>query len=774
MIGKTISHYRILEKLGEGGMGVVYKAEDTKLDRVVALKFLPPSTGDDKARHRFVHEARAVSALEHPNICVIHEIDETPEGQMFIVMPCYEGESLAAKIARGPLQVDQAVEIALQVASGLARAHEKGLVHRDIKPGNVLITKDGAKIVDFGLAKLAAQTRLTRTGTTVGTVMYMSPEQARGGEIDHRSDIWSVGVVLYEMLTGRLPFAGEHEAAVLYQIMNDEPEPVTGIRADVPEELARIVARALRKDPRDRYERTDDLVNDLKSVKKGIETGRWQPLSRGSRRKHRVLSYVGVAVLGAVAVVAVLRYAPRHGGPMDSVAILPFTNVYANPDVDYLSEGMAESIIKSLSGVPSLKKIIAYSSVLRYKQKDIDPRAVGKELGVGALLLGRVSQRGDELTISVELVNAAENTRIWGDQYTESFSKIFDVRDRISEAIADNLKLKLTPSELSRMTKRYTANANAYQDYLKGNYFVNRRSQADLEKSYDYFKNAIAQDSTFALAYAGLGDYYMTMGEFNLIPKAEAYANGKTNFMKALELDPTESRAYTLLADFKEYSDWDWVGAEEALRRAIQLNPFDAYAHHSYSHMLTTEKRFDEATAEMKRALELEPLAVYTNACFGQNLYLAGRYDDAIQQLRKTIDLDSTHYDAHGWLGMAYFQEGRREKGIRVMEEASKFEVIRVRMGAALAYAYAVEGRRKEARQKLDEVLKPTETKYFDPYFVAWAYVGVGDNDSAFVWLEKAYDERSAFLREWLTVDPWLATLHTDERFAALVKRLGL
>jgi tetratricopeptide (TPR) repeat protein len=324
------------------------------------------------------------------------------------------------------------------------------------------------------------------------------------------------------------------------------------------------------------------------------------------------------------------------------------------------------------------------------------------------------------------------------------------------------------------VTKRYTADTDAYQDYMRGMYFVNRRSQADMEKAFQYLQSAVARDPEFALAYAGLGDYYVTMGEYNLISKETAFEKARSNVLKALDIDRTEPRAYTVLAGLKESSDWDWAGAEEALLRALELNPFDAYAHHMYSHMLTEVGRFDEATAQMERALELEPLEVYTNACFGQNLYLAGRYDDAIRQLQKTIELDSTHYDAHGWLGMAYFQKGDREKGIRIMQQASAFDVIHARMRAALAYAYAVMGNEKESRRQLDGLLTQTETPYFDPYFVAWPYAGLGSSDSAFVWLDKACNERSAFLRELATVDPWLAPLHSDERFAALVKRIGL
>jgi tetratricopeptide (TPR) repeat protein len=384
-----------------------------------------------------------------------------------------------------------------------------------------------------------------------------------------------------------------------------------------------------------------------------------------------------------------------------------------------------------------------------------------------------VSQHGDELTISVELVNTAESTRMWGDQYSESFAEIFDVRDEISRGIAENLRLHLTRNEVARLTKRQTTNTAAYQDYLKGKYFLNRRSRVDIEKSFDYFQRAIAQDPDFALAYVGLGDYYATIGMFNIGNKDTAYARAKSNLMKAIEIDPMESAAYTYLADYEEHCEWNWTRAEATLLRALELNPFDAYAHHLYSHMLTGVKRFDEATTEMKRALELEPLAISTHACFGQNLYLAHRYDEAIRQLQTTIELDSTHYDAHGWLGMAYFQRGMRDEAVRQMEKASRFDVIGPRMTGALAYAYGTAGMRQESAGKLRELLNQKGAEYFDPYFVAWAYAGLGDKDSAFVWLDNACDERSTFLREMVTVDPWLDALRSDERFVILTRKVG-
>ncbi len=446
MIGKTVSHYRIIEELGRGGMGLVYKAEDTKLKRTVALKFLPPELiRDPEIKKRFIHEAQTASAIEHINICNIYEIDQTNDGQMFISMAYYEGESLKKKIeGERLLSIEEILDIAIQIAQGLTIAHESNIIHRDLKPANIMITDHGeVKIVDFGLAKLAGQTKLTKEGTTLGTVAYMSPEQVRGEEVDYRSDIWQLGVILYEMITGKLPFKGDYDQAVMYSISNENPEPITGLRSGVSLELERIVSKVMAKNIDERYQHLSDLVVDLKSLQKVLESGA-KPLKhagKGVSKKPRMM-YWGAGILLILIIFSGYYLILKPKKLFDSIAVLPFINTTADPELEYLSDGMTESIINSLSKLSSLNRVIARSSVFQYKGKEIVPKEVGKELGVKALLISRISQHKDELSISVELVNTENNNRIWGDQYKRAFSEIFEIQDEISEAITENLAIK--------------------------------------------------------------------------------------------------------------------------------------------------------------------------------------------------------------------------------------------------------------------------------------------------------------------------------------------
>jgi serine/threonine protein kinase len=798
MIGKTISHYKIIEQLGAGGMGIVYKAEDTKLKRTVALKFLPPElTRDPEAKARFVREAQAASALQHHNICTIHDIDEIApapgepgESQLFIVMDCYEGMTLKEKLKNIPhrppskgdtggcqsLSMEESIEIIIQIAEGLAKAHNKGIVHRDSKPANIFITNEGiVKILDFGLAKLSGQAMLTKTGTTMGTINYMSPEQARGTGIDQRTDIWSVGVMLYEMLTGQLPFKGEYDQAVVYSIINEEPEPMTALCSGVPMELERIVNKALAKNPAKRYQHLDDLLIDLTSLKKELDSGITKLKQDKKRFKfRRSVIYAAVGILLILIGLVGYYFLANSTKSIDSIAVLPFSNTANNPELEYLSDGMTESIINSLSKLSSLNRVIARSSVFQYKGKEIVPTEVGKELRVKALLISRISQREDELSISVELVNTENSSRIWGNQYRGSFSQIFEIQDDISKSITENLRLKLTGEDYRRMTKRYTESSEAYKLYLKGRYFYNKHNKEGYNKSLEFFNQAIELDPDFTLAYAGISDSYSKMGYLNFLPKSSAHEKGVAAAMKGLEIDNTVGEIYVALANHKEWYGWerDIKGALHDYEKALSLSPNYVEAYHEYGHLLTHIGKFDEGITMMGRALELEPLSIVTNSCLGQTLYEAKKYDEAIEQFEKVIEMDSTYEHPYGWLGLSYLKKEMYDHAIEVLQKGATSAGYGTRCIGILGYTYAVQGKRDSALLQLKRLTELSKEKVVEPCFIAWIYTGLGEKEKAFEWLEKSYEERSNWLI-MLRNDQLFESLYSDARFEALLRNIG-
>jgi len=776
MIGQTISHYKILAKLGGGGMGVVYKAEDTKLKRAVALKFLPPDlTRDEEAKERFVHEAQAASALDHSNICTIYEIDETDDGQIFICMAYYEGETLKKKVSSDQLSVSSVIDIAIQIAQGLAKAHEHGITHRDIKPANVMITKEGVvKIVDFGLAKLAGQTKLTKSGMTLGTVAYMSPEQARGEEVDHRTDIWALGVVLYEMITGQLPFKGEYEQAVVYSILCEAPKPINSLRTGVPMELERIVNKAISKKSDERYQRMNELLADLKSLQKEIESGVWKehPIKATLRKIKRSYLYGVVAGLLVLIIAVGLYLILGRGETIDSIAVLPFVNVGADPNTEYLSDGITESLINSLLQLPKLR-VKARSMVFRYKGREVDPQTVGRDLEVEAVLMGKAVQRGDNLNLQAELVEVASGSQLWGEQYNRKLADLLVVQEEITKEISEKLRLRLRGEEKKRLTKRYTENTEAYQLYLKGRYFWEKRTAEDLKKAIGYFEQAIGIDPHYALAYAGIALCYGPLGVLGYLPPWETAPKMKAAAIKALELDDTLAEAYAAFASVKAFFEWDWAGAERAFKRALELNPNYASAHVWYGLYLDALGRHEESIAERKRAQELEPLSLLINASLGNAFYLAGEYDQAIEAQRKTLELDPNFFLGHSNLGLAYEAQGMYEKAIEEHQKAVASSGDAILTLASLGHAYAVSGKRAEAQKILDELNNLSKQRYVSPFRIAIIYTGLGKNDQAFAWLEKAYEERDSALNH-VKVEPRFESLRSDPRFTALLKKMGL
>lgn len=739
MIGTTISHYKILEKLGEGGMGVVYKAEDTKLHRTVALKFLPTElTRDEEAKQRFIHEAQAASSLDHNNICAIHEVDETNEGQLFICMNYYDGETLKKKIEKGPLKLDEAIDIGIQTASGLTKAHEKGIVHRDIKPANVIITKDGvAKILDFGLAKLGGRTILTKSGTTLGTVAYMSPEQARGEEVDHRTDLWSLGVLLYETLTGQLPFKSEYEQAVVYGILNEEPKPMIELRPEIPPELEQIVKRVLVKSPNFRSQNTGDILNDLKKLESSI--------SRGQLSSAK---------------------------PQPSIAVLPFANLSADVEQEYFCDGLAEEIINVLTHIEGLR-VVARTSAFAFKGKHEDIREIGRKLSVEAVLEGSVRKSGNRLRITAQLVKVADGYHLWSEKFDRNMEDIFAIQDEISLAIVKNLKVKLLEGERVKLVKHRTSDPNAYNLYLKGRFFFNQRKEAGIKKSIECYSESIKIDPEFALAYTGLAESYVFLGDWRVLPLDTAYNEARKAAMTALQIDDTLSEVHVSLAEIKLFCDWDWAAAEQEFKRALAVNPACAEAHHMYAHYLELMGQFDDALIEMNRAIELEPVSPSLNSCAVQILFYARRYEEAIKQCNAALEIAPHFFGLYGWLGIAYVQKGMLDLGVEALNEGLRHLPADPRIQALLGYAYAASGREVGTKGCLEELSVLSDKKFVDPYFIAWTYAALGDAAAACTWLNKAYDEHSEWL-PWLGVDPLLDNLRSDLRFKELLRKMGL
>jgi TolB-like protein len=789
MIGETISHYKILEKLGQGGMGEVYRAEDTKLKRIVALKVLPAElVRDEEARSRFLREAQAASALQHENICAIHEIGETPDGRPFICMDCYDGVTLKEKIAAAPLAIGDAIETAEQIAAGLAEAHGAKIVHRDIKPANVMVTRRGvAKILDFGLAKPAGAATLTKASSTMGTVAYMSPEQARGDEVDHRTDIWSLGAVLHEMVAGRPPFRGEYESAVLYSIAHESPEPVTALRSGVPLELERIINRCLAKDAAERYQTAADFSADLRRLKREISEGASRPAAGAARPKGasrgRRIGVVGVGVAAILMTLLAIfggglrdRLAGGRGasepGRIESLAILPFVNVDNDPDTDYLSDEIPASITANLSRLSGLR-VVPRGTAFRYGGSDVDLAAVGHKLNVSAILTGQVRVRGEELSIRAELVDVAGDRQLWGEHYSLKLSDILAFEQNIAARITDALRVRLTETDRERLSKGQTENAEAHRLYLKGRYFWNKRSEEGFRTAIGYFQQAIEEDPAYALAYTGLADSYGVLAGFGIAAPRDVFPKAKAAVSRALEIDSTLAEAHVSLAFILQHYEWNWLEAEKAYKRAIALDPGYATALHWYGLLLLTMGRNEEAIATSESAARLDPLSLPIGASLGTVYFVMRQYEKAEAQCMKVIEMDSSFAMARTCLATVHMEQGLYDKAIDELRAVAALPTSTPEDIAYLGYGYARGGRANEARKILAELGARAEQRYVPPVFFSLIYAGLGEIDEAFKWIEKAYEERDFYL-EGLPRSIEDSPAGADPRAIDLERRMGL
>ncbi len=630
VIAKTISHYKILEKLGQGGMGVVYKAEDTKLKREVAIKFLPRQiAASEKERKRFKIEAQAAAALNHPNIATIYAIEEIDD-EMFIVMEYIEGQELKDIVGNGrdrSLPIEDVVDYATQIAAGLQAAHEKDVTHRDIKSANIMVTDKGqVKIMDFGLAKVAGGQHLTKSGMTVGTVAFMSPEQAQGIAVDRRTDIWALGVVFYEMLTGEQPFKGDYEQAVIYSIMNEEPEPLTGLRTGVPLELERIVDKCLEKQASDRYQHADELIVDLQRVRRDSHSGSLKHSVTVSKRqaKNRLILVGSTLLLLALLFIVGLQLFKDRGGGIESLAVLPLVNIANDAEQEYFVEGMTEILIAELSKIKALR-VISRTSVMQYKDTRKPLSEIADELGVDAVVEGSVLRADDRVRITVQLIEANPERNLWAEVYDRELRDILTLSSEVTQAIVQEIRATLTPEEKHRLTSARPINPEAHEAYLKGRYHWNKRTAESLNKAIEYFLQAVEIDSNYALAYAGLADAYYLLPFAGDKPPREAVPKAKAAAMKALEFDESLAEAHVSLAGAAGAYDWDWSRSEMGFKRAIELNPGYATAHHWYGLYLMRLGRYDEAISEITRAQELDPLSVPINGFAATIYYVAGR-----------------------------------------------------------------------------------------------------------------------------------------------------
>jgi serine/threonine-protein kinase len=821
LVGTLLGHYEVIEKIGAGGMGEVYLAQDTTLGRKVALKLLPSFfTQDPERLRRFQQEARIASALNHPNILTIHEIGHVNSSH-YIATEFIEGETLRERMTHGPLKITEALDIAIQVAGALSTAHEAGIIHRDIKPENIMLRQDGiVKVLDFGLVKLIERPAVdteastmvnTGEGIVMGTAQYMSPEQARGLSVDPRTDIWSLGCVIYEMLAGRAPFSGPTASDVIVSILEKEAPPIARYGVDLPSELEWLIKKALRKERDERYQTSKELLSDLRNIRQRLEFESQLEQSSSPERdtapainraissrivdetaertiahptssaeyivteiKHHKIAAILIVLALVSGLSGYVYYFRTKVGPIESMAILPFVNAGtdADPEAEYLSDGITESLINSLSQLPDMR-MIARTSAERYKDREVDPKTVASELGVQALLTGKVVRRGDSMVISAELIDTRDNRHIWGEQYNRKVSDVLAVQQEIAREIAEKLRGRLTGDEQRRVTRNYTQNVEAYELYLRGRYHWNKRTAVGLRQAIDYFRQAIERDPNYALAYSGLADSYSNLQGYAGVPASEVVPRARAAALRSLEIDDSLAEAHASLG-LIYYSLWQWEESERELRRAIELNSNYASAHHWYCLWLEAMGRTDEALEEIRRAQALDPLSPSFNSNLARHYFKRNQFDRAVNECRKVIELNPNFPDAHRVLALVYQKQERHDEAIAEFQKTVEVTGGVSNALGALGYGYATGGRRPQALAIVRELEDKHARREAHGAMIAMIYAGLGEKDQAFAWLEKGFQDGGSTMVNIITLFPFLDTLRSDPRYADLLRRMGL
>ncbi len=771
MIGHVISHYRIIEEIGRGGMGTVYKAEDTRLKRTVALKFLPPElTRDEEAKKRFYREAQAASALQHQNVCAIHDIEETPDGQVFICLDYYTGltlkEMLAALPLRSLLPVDEVVAMARQIAAGLLKAHQLGIIHRDIKPANIIITTEGVvKILDFGLSTLASGSRLTRTGKVSGTAAYMSPEQATGGKTDRRTDLWSFGVVVYEMLAGRHPFEAEYEQAAIYQILNQDAEPLAMIRGGLSEALLRLVNGCLQ---RNKDKRIQDVREVLSLLDEATQPAGAAGQKKGFPKKTATAAAAGLAIAIIVGAFSLFRKTPALPDNARTVAVLPFIDLDNNPNNAYFSDGVTEDILTQLSRISGLR-VLSRTTMMQYKGSKKKLSEIGAELKAGVVLEGSVRRSGSRVRITAQLIDAQKDAHLWADSYDREMSDILGIQSDVAAKIAAALKVALTPREKEVLKKAPAVNPQVYTLLLQSRYFIQRVTKEDTEKAISLLEQALAIDDANAQVWAALAlAHFHKAGAFyeQSINVKEEWAKMQQEAEKAAALDDDCVEAHTILGTILS-SIWDWQGAETEFKRAFELDPNSARGVGGMARFAKTQGRLDEALTLFRRVVELEPINPSSHLLYGQILMVANRFDEALASVQKALELSPRMVGAHLRLGMIFVLQGKSEKALEEM----RLEPDPCGRIYGLALAFTALGREKEANAALAEMI--SKYKEWAIFQIAEIYAWQGHADKAFEYLEEAFRMREPAL-EMVKTSPWLMRLKSDPRYIPFLNKMNL